>query len=75
LEEDINNDIGLSWTYCLSPALKIGMTVEYFSLHGKEPNSRDLLKMYIKCMTTSLYPYILLSEACAVYFSMLYWRL
>jgi hypothetical protein len=26
--------------------LKIGVTVEYFSLDGKSPNSRDLLKMY-----------------------------
>jgi hypothetical protein len=28
--------------------LKIGITVEYFNLDGKEPNSRDLLKMYVR---------------------------
>jgi len=31
----------------LSQVLKICMTVEYFNLDGKEPNSRDLLKMYV----------------------------
>jgi len=30
-----------------SPVLKIGITVEYFNIDGKEPNSRDLLKMYV----------------------------
>jgi hypothetical protein len=49
LEKDINKDIGLKLDILsLSPALKIGITVEYFSLHGKEPNSRDLLKMYLR---------------------------
>jgi hypothetical protein len=32
----------------LSPVLKIGFTVEYFSLGGKEPVSGDLLQMYVK---------------------------
>ena len=32
----------------LSPVFKIGFTVEYFSLHGKIPNSRDLLQVYVK---------------------------
>jgi hypothetical protein len=44
--KDINKDTGLKLDILsLSPALKIGITVEYFSLDGKEPNSRDLLKM------------------------------
>jgi len=48
LEKDINKDIGLKLDIlCLSPVLKIGITVGYFNLHGKEPNSRDLLKMYV----------------------------
>ena len=32
----------------LSPVLNIGFTVEYFSLDGKKPVSRDLLQMYVK---------------------------
>jgi hypothetical protein len=32
----------------LSPVLKIGIPVEYFNVDGKEPNSRDLLKMYVR---------------------------
>ena len=32
----------------LSPALKIGIRVEYFNLNRKEPNSRALLKMYVR---------------------------
>jgi hypothetical protein len=28
--------------------MKIGFTVEYFSLDGKEPLSRNLLQMYVK---------------------------
>jgi len=43
LEKGINKDI-----LSLSPALKIGITVEYFSLDRKEPNSRDLLKLYVR---------------------------
>jgi len=31
----------------LSLVLKIGITVEYFNLDGKEPNSKDLLRMYV----------------------------
>jgi hypothetical protein len=31
----------------LSPVLKIGITVEYFNVDGKEPNSRDLLKTFV----------------------------
>jgi hypothetical protein len=49
LEKDINKDIRLKLDILsLSPALKIGITVEYFSLDGKEPNSRDLLEMYVR---------------------------
>jgi len=49
LEKDINKDTGLKLDILsLSPALKVGITVEYFSLDGKEPNSRDLLKMYVR---------------------------
>jgi hypothetical protein len=49
LEKDINKDIGLKLDMLsLSPVLKIGITVEYFDLDGKEPNSRDLLKMYVR---------------------------
>jgi len=48
LEKDITKDIGLKLDiFSLSPVLKIGVTVEYFNLDGKEPNSRDLLKMYV----------------------------
>jgi hypothetical protein len=48
LEKDINKDIGLKLNILsFSPVLKIGVTVEYFKLDGKEPNSRDLLKMYV----------------------------
>jgi hypothetical protein len=48
LEKNINKDIGLKLDILsLSPILKIGITVEYFNLDGKEPNSRDLLKMYV----------------------------
>jgi len=48
LEKDIIKDIGLKLDILsLSPALKTGITVEYFSLDRKEPNSRDLLKMYV----------------------------
>jgi len=48
LEKDINKDIGLKLDILsLSPVLKSGITVEYFNLDGKEPNSRDLLKMYV----------------------------
>jgi hypothetical protein len=32
----------------LSPVLKIGIPVEYFNVDGKESNSRDLLKMYVR---------------------------
>ena len=45
----INKDIGLNLDILsLSPVLKIGITVEYFNLDRKEPNSRDLLKMYVR---------------------------
>ena len=48
-EEDISKDIVLKLAISnLSPALKIGHTVEYFSLDGKKPVSRDLLQMYVK---------------------------
>ena len=48
MEEDINKDIGLKLDILsLSLVLKIGITVEYFNLDGKEPNSRDLLRMYV----------------------------
>ena len=47
-EENINENIGLKLDILsLSPVLKIGITVEYFNLDGKEPNSRGLLKMYV----------------------------
>jgi hypothetical protein len=49
LEKDINKDIGLKLDILsLSPVLKIGIIVEYFNLDRKEPNSRDLLKMYVR---------------------------
>jgi hypothetical protein len=49
LEKEINKDIGLELDILnLATALKIGITVEYFSLDGKSPNSRDLLKMYFR---------------------------
>jgi hypothetical protein len=49
LEKGINKDISLKLDILsLSPALKIGITIEYFSLDRKEPNLRDLLKMYVK---------------------------
>jgi len=48
LEEDINKDIGLKLDILsLSPVLKIGITVEYFNVDGKESNLRHLLKMYV----------------------------
>jgi hypothetical protein len=48
LGKDINKDIGLKLDIIsLSQVLKIGTTVECFNLDGKEPNSRDLLKMYV----------------------------
>ena len=31
----------------MSPVLKIVITVDYFNLDGKEPNTGDLLKMYV----------------------------
>jgi hypothetical protein len=38
LEKEINRDIGLKLDILnLSPALKIGITVEYFNLDGKRP--------------------------------------
>jgi len=44
----INKDIGLKLDILsFSPVLKIGITVVYFNLEGKEPNLRDLLKMYV----------------------------
>jgi hypothetical protein len=49
LEKEINKDIGLKLDILnLSPVLKIGVTVEYFNLDGKRPNSSDLLKMYVR---------------------------
>jgi hypothetical protein len=49
LEKDINKDIGLKLDILsLPPVLKSGITVEYFSPTGKEPNSRDLLKKYVR---------------------------
>jgi len=49
LEKEINKDIGQKLNILnLSPALKIGITVEYFNLDGKEPNSKNLLKMYVR---------------------------
>jgi len=48
LEKNINKDIGLKLgILSLSQVLKIGTTVECFNLDGKEPSSRDLLKMYV----------------------------
>jgi hypothetical protein len=48
LEKEINKDTCLKFHILdLSPVLKIGITVEYFNLDGKKPNSRDLLKMYV----------------------------
>ena len=48
MEKDINKDIVLKLDILsLSPVLKIGITVEYFNLEGKEPNSRNLLEMYV----------------------------
>jgi hypothetical protein len=44
----INKDIGVKLDILsLSQVLKSGITVEYFNLDEKEPNSRDLLKMYV----------------------------
>ena len=49
MEKEINKDIGLKLNILnLSPALKIGITVEYFSVDGKEPNSKDFSKMYVR---------------------------
>jgi len=49
LEKDINKYTGLKLDILsLSPALKIGVTVEHFSLDRKERNSRDLLKLYVR---------------------------
>ena len=49
MEKDINKDIRLNLDILsLSPVLKIGIAVEYFNLDGKEPNSRDLLKIYVR---------------------------
>ena len=48
MEEDINKDVGLKLDILsLSLVLKIGITVEYFNLDGKDSNSRDLLKIYV----------------------------
>ena len=48
MEEDINEDIVLKLDILsLSLFLKIGITVENFSLDWKEPNSRDVLKKYV----------------------------
>ena len=48
-ENEVNMDTGLKLDMLnLSPALKIGLTVEYFNLDGKSPNSIDLLKMYVR---------------------------
>ena len=48
MEKGINKDTGLKLDILsLSRVLKIGITVEYSDLDGKEPNSRDLLKMYV----------------------------
>ena len=49
MEKETNKDIGLKLnTLNLSPTLKIGITIEYFNLDGKESNSKDLLKMYVR---------------------------
>jgi hypothetical protein len=49
LEKEINKDNGLKLGILdLSPVLKVGITLEYFDLDRKRPNSRDLLKMYVK---------------------------
>ena len=49
MEKEINKDIGLKLNiFNLSPALIIGITVKYFNLDGKKPNSKDLLKMYVR---------------------------
>ena len=49
MEKVINKDIGLkSGMISLSPAFKICIKVEYFSLDRKEPKSSDLLKMYVR---------------------------
>jgi hypothetical protein len=49
LENDINNDIVLKLEILsLSPVLKIGITVQYFNLDEKEPNSKGLLKIYAR---------------------------
>jgi len=48
LEKDVNKDIVLKLDILsLYAVLKIGITVQYFNLDGKEPNLRDLLKMYV----------------------------
>jgi hypothetical protein len=75
LEKDINKDIGLKLdTLSLSPVLKIGITVEYFNLDRKEPNSRDLLKMYVRreLIKGALHLRILIgisSHPCALFFN------
>jgi len=48
LVKDINKHIVLKLDILsLSLVLKIGITVEFFNLDGKEPNSRDLLKTFV----------------------------
>jgi len=48
LEKDFNKYIVLNLGILSFPTvLKIVITVVYFNLDGKEPNSRDLIKMYV----------------------------
>ena len=48
MEKDFNKYIVLNLgILSLSTVLKIVITVDYFNLDGKEPNSRDLIKMYV----------------------------
>jgi len=48
LEKDFNKYIVLNLgILSLSTVLKIVITVDYFNLDGKEPNTGDLLKMYV----------------------------
>jgi len=48
LEKDYNKYVVLNLgILSLSAVLKVIITVDYFNLDGKEPNTGDLLKMYV----------------------------
>jgi hypothetical protein len=61
LEKDINKDIGLKLDILsLSPVLKIGITVEYFNLDGKDPAGVCVCVCVYVCMCIYIYIYKLL---------------